>query len=266
VYTASGIIIRRRVNVTLLKMFFWQSGGFINVIAGIITANMCFLDAYYISISFTGFWNIALPLITFYKIWSIIFLSALEVSLLLQAIIGLVIKKVRSSESAAKEAEQISKCSKTASTGIMWEISGPFFSLSFCSSIFAFANDLYYRKTLLLVIILVSTAVYTLSGILIRKYGEVSLPKLTFCQAGGFITVIIGLIFLNLNWFDIFDIYISIFSLIMISSFDYLSYCFLVCLPALGLSFIIQAVIGIVMKKVRSSEAVTEENIAETNK
>lgn len=104
VYTISGIIIRRRVDISLIKMIFWQSGGFINVIAGIITANMFFLDeCTYVSISVIGFWYIALPLITFYEIGLIVFLPALEISFIIQAVVGLIMKKIHLSKTAAKE-------------------------------------------------------------------------------------------------------------------------------------------------------------------
>ena len=95
--------------------------------------------------------------------------------------------------------------------------------------------------------------------------------KLTFWQAGGFLTLIIGLILSNVYLLEIYFPmhFISIFYLLAAITIGYLSCWFFLCVPALEISFLIQLIIGLVMKKVHSSktvaETVTEENFSEEN-
>lgn len=155
------------------------------------------------------------------------------------------------------------------STGTMWKISGGFFAGSALAAFFfyfIFLASFYGSEKIILITILALTAIYTVSGIIIRRSVEIPLLKLIFYQAGGFITVIAGVIALNVLVFELF-FYINI-DFIWIIAFPFLTYSTsfaMVFLPALELSLLLQAVIGLIMKKIHSSEADAEENIAENN-
>ena len=161
--------------------------------------------------------------------------------------------------------------SPKSSNGTMWAISGVFFGVAAVISFFGFSSIFYSSENTMLIIILVLAAAYTVSGILIRRRVDVPLMKLTFWQAGGFLTVIIGLILPNIYLLSIcFPMhFLSIIYLLAAIATGYLSCWFFLCVPALEISFLIQAIVGLVMKKVHSSktvtETVTEENIAEEN-
>lgn len=151
--------------------------------------------------------------------------------------------------------------------GTMWAISGGFFAVIAVISFCGYISIINFYENVMLIIILILAAVYTVSGIIIRRRVKVSLLKLTFWQAGGFITVIIGLILSNIF---LFAIYLPMDNSGIIYwawefAFGY-ALCWLVlCLPALEISLVIQAVIGIILKKVHSSKTATEENIAEND-
>lgn len=154
-----------------------------------------------------------------------------------------------------------------SSNGTMWAISGVFFGVAAVMSFFGLSSIFYFNENVMLIIILILAAAYTISGIIIRQRVDVPLLKLTFWQAGGFLTVIMGLIVSNIYLIDMYlPIHIiSIFSWLAAIAIAYLMCLLLLFLPALEISVIIQAVVGLVMKKVHSSKTAAEENIAETD-
>ncbi len=147
--------------------------------------------------------------------------------------------------------------------GTMWAVSGVFFAVMAVTSFFGFSSIFFGNVSILAVLIL--AAVYTVSGIIIRRRVEVPLLKLAFWQAGGFITVIIGLIlsnaFLLADYLPSFNIIGLIFTLAM----GYIICWFMFCLPALEISYLIQAVIGLIMKKINSPKTAAIENTAEND-
>lgn len=155
-----------------------------------------------------------------------------------------------------------------ASTGTMWQISGIFFAVMIAASVifyFLFSWAWYYDyEKNIIAVILVSAAVYTVSGIFIRRRVEIPLIKLIFCQAGGFITVGLGIFEAN---FLLLSMFFSIYFLFSAAELIFVFfYCFLlVFFPALEISFLIQAVIEPVIKKLRSSKAAAEENLEMNN-
>lgn len=165
------------------------------------------------------------------------------------------------------------KCTDTEQSAVsksfnrtMWAISGGFFAVIAVISFWGYSSIVNFGGGSILAVLILA-AVYTVSGIIIRQRVDVPLLKLTFWQAGGFITVIIGLILSNIF---LFAIYLPMDNSSIIYwawefAFGY-ALCWLVlCLPALEISLVIQAVIGIIVKKVHSSKTAAEENIAETD-
>ncbi|MCM1330580.1 MAG: hypothetical protein NC253_14210 [Ruminococcus sp.] len=149
----------------------------------------------------------------------------------------------------------------TPSNGTMWIFSGVFFAVT---AVLFFIIDNILDDYFSIIATLILAAVYTMSGINIRRRVDVPLLKLAFWQAGGYITVIMMLIFSNellLNEF--FSFYI--FDSVMYSLYKYILYWFVFCLPALEISCLIQAVIGLIMKKINSPKTAATENIAENN-
>lgn len=160
----------------------------------------------------------------------------------------------------------------TVSTGTMCKLSGGFFAGEILFTIifyFVFYNS---WEKIALVMILILAAVYTVSGIIIRRFIEIPLLKLIFYQSGGFINLIAVIVTLNALAFDMINYY-SVkadffidFSEIIIEFVGGYSMCFAVfCLPALEISLLLQAIIGFAMKKTQLSKAAAEENIAENN-
>lgn len=165
------------------------------------------------------------------------------------------------------------KCTDTERSAVsksfnrtMWAISGGFFAVIAVISFCGYSSIINFYENVMLIIILILAAAYTISGIIIRQRVDVPLLKLTFWQAGGFITVIIGLILSNIF---LLAVYLTmgnsgIIYWVWEFAFSY-ALCWLVlCLPALEISLVIQAVIGIIVKKIHSSKTVTDENITET--
>ncbi|MCM1022685.1 MAG: hypothetical protein NC395_01335 [Prevotella sp.] len=150
----------------------------------------------------------------------------------------------------------------TSANGTMWSVSCAFFAVMAVASFFGFSSIFYDDASMIAALIL--AAVYTVSGIIIRRRVDVPLLKLAFWQAGGYITVIMllilsnGFLFSNLTTFNIFY-----FILVLVTG--YISCWFFYCLPALEISCLIQAVIGLIMKKINSPKTSATENIAENN-
>lgn len=158
-----------------------------------------------------------------------------------------------------------------SSTGAMWAISGIFFAATAIVSFFTTHLIFYASNNAMRIALLVLAAIYTVSGILIRRSIDIPLLKLAFCQAGGFISVIIGLIALNVYLLDVY-LPIHIFSFIAGAAaiaMLYLMALALIFLPALEISFIIQAVIVLIMKKIYPTKTVAnasaKEDIAEAD-
>lgn len=165
------------------------------------------------------------------------------------------------------------KCTDTEKSAVsksfnrtMWAISGGFFALI---AVISFGE---YRSIVdsgggSILVVLILAAVYTVSGMIIRRRVEVPLLKLTFWKAGGFITVIIGLIISNIFLFAIYlpmD-YSGIIYWAWEFAFGYVLCWLVLCLPALEISLVIQAVIGLIMKKINSSKTAAMENTAEND-
>lgn len=86
------------------------------------------------------------------------------------------------------------------STGVMWKLSGIFFAIMIAASFVVsliVINSWDYEKNIIITILL-SAAVYTISGIIIRRRVDVPLINLFFCQLGGFITVGVGIFTANI--------------------------------------------------------------------
>lgn len=157
----------------------------------------------------------------------------------------------------------------------MWAISGGFFAVAvlFTVSFYFVSYHGYRLEENALAVILIPAAIYTVSGIIIMRYIKITLLKLIFCQSGGFINVIAIIVALNALTFEMTnyyafksDFFILDFTEVILELFGGYSMCFAVyCLPALEISFLIQAVIGLIMKKVRSSKTAAVENIEVTD-
>lgn len=157
----------------------------------------------------------------------------------------------------------------------MWAISGVFFAVAvlFTVSFYFVSYHGYRLEENALAVILIPAAIYTVSGIIIMRHIKITLLKLIFCQSGGFINVIAIIVTLNALTFEMTNYYtfksgffILEFTEVILEFFGGYSMCFAVyCLPALEISFLIQAIIGIVMKKIHSSKTTAEENIAEND-
>lgn len=173
---------------------------------------------------------------------------------------------------ASVEKQLISTVPKP-SNGTMWKLSGGFFAGAVLLAIIFYVVFYSSWEKTALVMILILSAVYTVSGIIIRRFIEIPLLKLIFCQSGGFINLIAIIVTLNALVFDMINYYsinVHFFAIdfpeIIIEFFGGYSMCFAAfCLPALEISLLFQAIIGLVMKKINSPKAVTEENIAENN-
>lgn len=151
-----------------------------------------------------------------------------------------------------------------ASASAMWKLSGIFFAIMIAASfiVFHIIDNYWYFERNIIIMILVSAAVYTVSGIIIRRRVDVPLINFIFCQAGGFITVGVGIFTANVLLLSV------LFSIYFLMSIAELLLAFVLCivfvfLPALEISFLIQAIIAI--KKDRSSAAAAEENFTGNN-
>lgn len=161
----------------------------------------------------------------------------------------------------------------TVSTGTMWKLSGGFFAGAVLLTIIFYVVFYSSWEKTALVMILILAALYTVSGIIIKRFIEIPLLKLIFCQSGGFINLIAVIVTLNALTFDMISYYtISLklffadFTEIIIEFVGGYSMCFAIfCLPALEISLLFQAIIGLVMKKINSPKADAEENFSENN-
>ncbi len=154
--------------------------------------------------------------------------------------------------------------------GAMWAMSGIYFAViavtAFLDFLMLYFSDSFYGvdKTSDIIFMLAAAAVYTVSGFIIRKRTGMPLLKLIFCQAGGFITLCIMLLAVNLF---IFDSYAPYLYYILIDSIDVLVFSFGVFIvlffdiffPALEISFLVQGLTGLIMDKRRADKAKGED-------
>lgn len=159
----------------------------------------------------------------------------------------------------------------TATTGTMWAMSGIYFAVmavvTIAINILDAATGFFIDDTQIEVIsILIMTAVYTLSGIIIRQRTSIPFMKLIFCQAGGFISVCVMLVLANMfiltfyledwfYWLYMFTLPFLIYSFAFVITF----------LPALEISFLLQGAAGLIMKKIYSSKTAKGEDIEQTD-
>ncbi len=158
-------------------------------------------------------------------------------------------------------------------TGAMWAMSGIYFAViavvilvSFLS-MFLMRSPYHAGRKFYIIISLVTTVAYTVSGFIIRRKTGIPLLKLIFCQAGGFITVCIMLITANMitlgsylpYWFLIWFQDVSVLFAGYTVEFFYIFF------PALEISFLVQGATELIIRKRRSSKAVKGENIEQTD-
>ena len=99
VYIVSGIIIGRHIEIPMLKLIFCQSGGYITVGLLLVTANLLVFNYFFNIFCVSIFPWITEICLSYLNCWILICFPALEISLLIQAII----KKAGSSKAVSEE-------------------------------------------------------------------------------------------------------------------------------------------------------------------
>ncbi len=151
----------------------------------------------------------------------------------------------------------------TAGAGMVLAVSGIYFVLMVLL-IFAFAMvDPDILDTEVPVVpILILAAVYTLSGIIIRRLTDMNFPKLIFCQAVGFVTAFA--VFICIVDFAFGSSFLDF----LLGLFAFVGLVFLLLhlfLPAFVISLLLQGVTELIIKKIYGSKTVKGEDIKQTD-
>jgi len=149
----------------------------------------------------------------------------------------------------------------TAGAGTIWAVSGVYFVLMVLL-IFAFAmvDPDILDTEMSLVPILILAAVYTLSGIIIRRLTDMNFPKLIFCQAVGFVTAFAVFICIVTFAFGSSFLDFLVGLLVFVGLVSLLLHLFL---PAFVISLLLQGVTELIIKKIYGSKKVKGEDMTE---